>query len=86
MAYYEQQTPPEDGRSGCLDVFVILRAVLGLLMWPFIAVVVIVADLVAIVTAFSVHPALALLPVGLTAAAVLAYARWEQRHFRPPDA
>jgi hypothetical protein len=33
---------------------------------------------------FTVHPALALIPVAAIALAVYLFARWEQRHFRPP--
>jgi hypothetical protein len=33
---------------------------------------------------FTVHPALALIPVAGIAAAVYLFARWEQRRFRPP--
>jgi hypothetical protein len=84
--YYEQKDPPQGERSGCLDVIVIMRAVFGLLLWPLVAIAVVVADLVIIVLLFSIHPALALIPVALTAAGIWAYSRWEQRHFRPPDA
>ncbi|MDP9236163.1 MAG: hypothetical protein M3P30_01980 [Chloroflexota bacterium] len=86
MVYYEQQTPPEEDRPGCLDAVLIMRALFGLLFWPLVAIVVMVADAVAIVTAFAVYPALALAPVALTVVAVWVFARWEQRRLRPPDA
>jgi hypothetical protein len=84
MVYYEQQTPPEDERPGCLDVWLISRAMFGILMWPFAVLIGLLVDLYVIVLLFDIHPALALIPVTITAGAVWLYARWEQRRFRPP--
>jgi hypothetical protein len=84
MVYYEQQKPPEDERPGCLDVWLISRAMFGILMWPFAVLIGLIIDLYVIVVLFDIHPALALIPVAITAAAVWLYARWEQRRFRPP--
>jgi len=84
MAYYDQ-TPGGDDRPGCLDVWLITRAVLTLLFWPLAAILVLVLDLAAIIWLFRVWPALALIPVGVSAAAIAAYARWEQAHFRPHE-
>jgi FtsH-binding integral membrane protein len=84
MVYYEQQKPPEEERPGCLDVWLISRAMFGILLWPFAVLMGLIVDLYVIVVLFDIHPALALIPVAITAAAVWLYARWEQRRFRPP--
>jgi len=84
MVYYEQQKPPEEERPGCLDVWLISRAMFGILMWPFAVLVGLIVDLYVIVVLFDVHPALALIPVTITGGVVWLYARWEQRRFRPP--
>lgn len=86
MVYYEQQTPPEKEPAGCLDVLLIMRAMFALLFWPAVGLAAVVADIVVIVVLFGIQPALALIPVCLTAFGIWWYARWEQRHFRPPDA
>ena len=70
--------------SGCLEVWVLTRAIFGMLFWPLAALVGSVAGVVLIFYAFTVHPLLALAPIGGVALAVLAFARWEQRRFRPP--
>ena len=77
MAYYQQ--PPPDERPGCMDAVVITRAVFGLLFWPFAALIAGLADLFVIVWLFTVHPALALIPIAATAAVVYAFALWERR-------
>jgi hypothetical protein len=89
MGFYygpsSQDPQPEEKPPGCLDALLITRAVFGVLMWPVIAMIAVVADIVIIIWAFSVHPALALVPVAATAAGVAAFARWEQGRFRPPE-
>ncbi len=85
MVYYEQQTPPEHEPGGCLEVLVITRAVFGILLWPLAAILLVIVDLIAIFWLFTTHPLLALIPIAITVAAVAAFARWEQRRYRPPD-
>ena len=82
--YYEPEPPPKDDRPGCMDVIIITRAVFSVLFWPMLALVLVLIDAGAVFVLFAVHPALALIPVGLTGAGIWLYARWEQRHFRPP--
>jgi hypothetical protein len=41
-------------------------------------------DVAAIIVLFTRHPALALIPVAITAVAIWLFARWEQQRFRPP--
>ncbi len=49
-----------------------------------LALVGFVMAVVLVLFLFTVHPALALIPVAGIAAAVYLFARWEQRRFRPP--
>ena len=77
---------PEEKPPGCMDVLVITRVVFGLLLWPMVALLGVMLVLAAVLWAFTVHPLLALVPLALTGVAVWLFARWEQRHFRPPDA
>jgi hypothetical protein len=84
--YYDsgQQPQREEKPPGCLDALIITRAVFGVLMWPLLAIVVVLADVALIFYAFTVHPAWALLPLALTAVGIWLFARWEQQRFRPP--
>ncbi len=86
MAYYndDQRPPDKEQPPGCLDALLITRAVFGVMMWPVFAMVLVVVDASVIFYLYALHPALALIPVGLTAAALWLFARWEQKHFRPP--
>ena len=88
MGYYYEQRPPEpddDPRYGCLDVLLITRAVLGVLLWPLAVFLLVILDIAAAFYLFTVHPALALIPVALTAVAIYAFARWDQSRDRPID-
>ena len=86
MGYYHEQGPRnEDKGPGCLDALVITRVVFGLLFWPVAALMLVIVDLGAIFYFFTVHPALALIPISLTAVALWLFARWEQRRFGPPS-
>ncbi len=80
---YDMRAPQEEP-SGCMDLVVILRAVGGFLLWP-VAILVGVLVLIGIaIYLASVHPALVLVPLAVLVLAVVLYARWERRHFRPP--
>jgi hypothetical protein len=86
MGFYHGTTPePEERPPGCMDVVVITRAVFSVLFWPMLAIFVAVLDLALIFYTFAVHPALALLPLGLTAAGIALFARWDQRRNSPDD-
>ena len=84
--YGTSDPPPEEEKPGCLDALLITRAVFAVLMWPLLALIVVVADVGAIFWCFAIHPALALIPVALTVVGVWLFSRWEQGRFRPPDA
>ena len=84
MVYYEQ--PKDKERPpGCLDALIITRAMLGIVLIPFLVLMGIVVDIAAALALYSLHPALALIPLALTIGAVWAYARWERRKYGPPD-
>jgi hypothetical protein len=82
--YYEQPAPDEEKPPGCLDALVITRAVFGILVWPVLAIFVVLADVAVTFFLFTVHPALALIPIALSVAALWLFAKWEQQRFRPP--
>jgi uncharacterized membrane-anchored protein len=81
--YYEEQTPPEE-KPGCRDVWILTRAVFGVIL-PVLGVF--IAILVALAVAFmlfAVHPALALLPIAALGAVIFAFAFWERSNYGPP--
>lgn len=85
MGYYSDQGPPDKEQPpGCLDALLITRAVFGVMMWPVLAMVLVVVDAGVIFHLYSLHPGLALIPIGMTAGALWLFARWEQKRFRPP--
>lgn len=85
MVYYDQQRGPEpESNPGCLDVIVITRVVFGILFWPVAALILVIIDLAAIFYLFTVHPALALIPISLSVLAIYLIARWDQNRDRPP--
>jgi len=80
--YHDPQPQREPG--GCLEVWVLTRAMFGILFWPMLALIGAVLAVVLVFLLFTVHPALALIPIAAIAGAVYLFARWEQRRFRPP--
>jgi len=81
-----QREPSASGGGGCLEVWVLTRAAFGVLLWPLLAIIGFVLAVVLVLYLFTVHPALALIPVAAIAVALYLFARWEQRRFRPPGA
>ena len=84
LVYHQQKPQQEPG--GCLEVWVLTRAAFGVLLWPLLALLGFVLAVVLVLYLFTVHPALALIPVAAIALALYLFARWEQRRFRPPGA
>jgi hypothetical protein len=68
-----------------MDVFVITRAIMGMLLIPIAALFFVIADIAAIIWLLTVHPALALIPIALTAVAIWLLARWDRRRGHPAD-
>ena len=75
---------PQEERPGCRDTWLITRAVFSVILPPVAAIIMIVAALGVALILFSVHPALALLPVAGIAVGILLFARWEQSRYRGP--
>jgi hypothetical protein len=84
--YYEQKPGPNDDRDkgpGCIDVIVITRVVFGILLWPILAMAAVILDIAVAFYVFTIHPALALIPLAITMFAVYLLARWDQNRERP---
>jgi len=82
MSYYEPQRPGEPG--GCGEVWLLTRIALGVIL-PIIGVL--FGVLLLLFAAFyllTVHPALALIPIGAVAAVLAGIAFWERRGQGPP--
>ncbi len=62
------------------------RAVFAVILLPLLAVIGVLGALIGTLILFALHPALALLPIAALVVGVVLFARWEQRHTRPPDA
>ena len=82
--YYEPSSQPEDEKPpGCLETLVIMRAVFAVILPIVIAMILLVADLAAIFVLYSIYPALALIPIALTIAAIWLVARWDRNRVPP---
>ena len=79
------EPPRQDERPGCRETWVLTRAVFSILL-PFIGVMFLVLVAVTgVFVAFSVHPALALIPLAAIVLGIALFARWERSRFQPPD-
>jgi hypothetical protein len=85
MGYYHEPavTPPEEKPPGCLETLLITRVVFAVLLPIVVAMALLMVDIGAIFVLYAVHPALALIPVAISAAAIWLVARWDQRRHRP---
>lgn len=82
--YYGSSEPPADDKPpGCLDALLIARAVFAVILPIALAMIVLLVDISVTLWAFTVHPALALVPIVLSAVAIWLLARWDQRRHRP---
>jgi hypothetical protein len=73
--YHLPQEPEEP--SGCMQSFVILKVLLGILAIPIAVLMGVMTTFVAAIFLYTVNPLLALFPLGLIVAAIFAFARWE---------
>ncbi|MBI1885104.1 MAG: hypothetical protein HYS09_02115 [Chloroflexi bacterium] len=76
---------PEKPAPWWLETFVITRTVFGVLFWPLAALFGVVVAIVGLVFAFEAHWGFGVMALALIAAAVGAFAWWENRRFRPPS-
>ena len=78
------EVPQQEQRPGCRDVWVITIAVFAVIL-PIIGVMIaLLGGITLAFVLFTVHPALALVPLAVMAVGIYAFARWEQGRFRPP--
>ena len=79
---YEVQN--DNDRPGCRDVLVLTRAMFAVIV-PVMGVLAALLGAAALALfLLTVHPALALIPIGVIVLSLLLYARWDQTHNRPP--
>ena len=78
------EVPQQDQRPGCRDVWVITLAVFAVILPVVGALIAVIGAMTAVFVLFTIHPALALIPIALMIAGIFAFAHWERRRFRPP--
>ena len=79
------EPPRQEDAPGCRDTLVLTRAVFAVILLPVLALIVLLGVLGGALFLFSIHPALALLPVAAIVLAIFLFAQWERRNIRPPD-
>ena len=72
--------------AGCRETWVLTRAAFAVLLPLLLALIGVLGAVVAALFLLAVHPALALVPIGVLAVGVYLFARWERARSRPPDA
>ncbi len=78
------EVPQQDQRPGCRDAWVITVAVFAVVLPVMFALLALVGALTLAFVLFTVYPALALIPLAAMVIGIYAFARWEQKRFRPP--
>ena len=78
------EVPKQEERPGCRDVWVITLAVFAVILPVVFAMIALLGGVTLAFVLFTVHPALALIPIAVMVAGMYAFARWEQTRFRPP--
>ncbi len=76
--------PPKQTGS-CGEVWVLTRAMFGILLVPILALIGVIAWVFITLYAFFSSPPLALIPLALGIIAIVLFARWERRHSEPPE-
>lgn len=87
MGYYYTNTPAEDPDKppGCLDTLIVIRIVMGFLLIPLGAILGVFGLFSLAFWLFTIHPALALLPVIAGVGALLLVERWYDKRRSPPS-
>ena len=80
--YHGPSQEPEEEPGGCMEVFVISRAVFGILAVPLLIMIGVIAVIVALIVLFSVGWILGLVGLALIGVGIAFYARWERDKFR----
>lgn len=84
MAFYTEREPQGREPGGCSQVIVLTWAAFTILFWPMVALGLLLGLLASALMLLAIHPALALIPVGVAVAGIWLFAKWERRRFRPP--
>ncbi len=77
--------PPVEERAGCGETWALTRAAFAVLIPVFLAMFGVFGAIIVAVVLFTIHPALALLPLGAVALGIYAFARWERSQHPPLD-
>ena len=78
------EVPKPEAKPGCRDVWVITLAVFAVIL-PIVGVMLaFLGALTAAFVLFTIHPALALIPIVLVAVLIYAFVRWERGNVTPP--
>ena len=78
------EVPRQDAQPGCRDVWVITLAVFAVILPILGAIIALLSAVTAAFVLFTIHPALALIPILVVTAGIFAFVRWEREHFKPP--
>lgn len=78
------EVPQQEQRPGCRDAWVITLAVFAVILPVLLAILALLAGVTIAFVLFTVHPALALIPLAVMGLAVYAFSRWDQNRNRPP--
>jgi hypothetical protein len=76
--------PPKEA-GGCGEVWILTRAVFGILLVPLLAIIGAVAWIFITFYAFFASPPLALIPLAIGIIAIVLLARWERGRSLPPE-
>jgi hypothetical protein len=78
------EVPQQDQKPGCRDAWVITLAMFSVILPVMLALLGLLGAVTFAFVLFTIHPALALIPLGVMALAVWAFARWDQSRSKPP--
>lgn len=78
------EVPRQEAKPGCRDVWVITLAVFAVILPILGAIIALLSAVTAAFVLFTIHPALALIPILVVTAGIFAFARWERERFKPP--
>lgn len=75
--YYYPKEPDEP--SGCAQTFIITRVIFQILAGPLAVLIGAMGLMIGTLLLFTINPLLALIPLGIAAAGIYAFFRWEQK-------
>ncbi len=78
------EVPRQDQRPGCRDAWVITLAMFAVILPVMLALMALLGGIILAFVLFTVHPALALIPLAVMGVGIYAFARWDQNRNRPP--